>query len=94
MITIKDPSEDSTGSASSPSSYTDTSGEASEDITLSSFKTCRESSNSHVAPIDGSPSRKTKLLSNVYNTCTFAPHVVDPLEFREVVKLKEWHEAA
>lgn len=46
-----------------------------------------------VAPTDGSPARRTKLLTDIYNTCTFTMHVTDPSDFKEAVKSKAWREA-
>ncbi|XP_039115486.1 uncharacterized protein LOC120250711 [Dioscorea cayenensis subsp. rotundata] len=50
-------------------------------------------SRSRVAPTDGTPPRKIKLLTNVYNSYTFAMHVADPTEYMEAVKSKEWQDA-
>lgn len=47
-----------------------------------------EASCTGVAPTDGSPPIRTRLLTDVYNSCTFALHIADPINFSEAVKCK------
>lgn len=48
-----------------------------------------DSSRQRVAPTDGSPLRKTRSLTEVYNSCTFALNIADPSCYSEAVKNKE-----
>lgn len=59
---------------------------------LTTLVSVREDSSSSVAPTDGSPPRKTRLLSDIYSICTFALHMVDPTDFKEDVRSKGWKE--
>lgn len=52
-----------------------------------------EDMGTHVAPTDGSLVRKTRLLSDIYSTCTFAMNVADLIDFKEAMKNKKSQEA-
>lgn len=94
MITIGDsifnPSEEAPIIKDNNSSEEDLQGETIESASVSVPRKLRCISTSRVAPTNRSPPRKTKLLSDLYNSCTFALHVADPQEYKEAVKQKEW----
>lgn len=49
--------------------------------------------NSRMASTDESHPRRTRLLTDIYNSCTFALHVANPQEYQDAVRHKEWQEA-
>lgn len=76
-----------------PSSTEDLTEGVIDETRLSSYRPVMETSTTQIAPTDETPPRCTKLLTDIYNACTFVLPVVDPVNFKEVVKSKERQEA-
>lgn len=63
--------------------------EASNEARLVKYDPASEDLGAHVAHTDGLPARKTRLLFDIYSTCTFAMNVADPIDFKEAMKSKK-----
>lgn len=79
VVIVEETIEDHAVITNIPSNNIDNIGEASEGVLSFRSRATKKRSRSRIAHTNGSPLRKVKLLSDVYNTCTFALHVADLL---------------